>query len=248
LVPKAERSVDRTTLATTLRLHLMLQEGPRKERSEGQQESTGAEFRFSIPSVEHLIPVYGFPIEFMIEDRADQPVELLLSTAKAMVEQMEASGQFTDVEQGLRSTAVPTVDVDRAKCMARGVDPAQAFEAVQFCLGSVEAGNFVRMGRTWQVHVGIDDDAGDRASLLNKLQVKNSQNELVPLAAVASIHEARGSEVVERHNLYRATRVTANLAGGVRLAEARKLCESLAARELGASFKLVWVSTDPARK
>ena len=235
LTPKAERSLDRAAVAASMRSRL-------------KKEVAGAEFRISVPSADGHFPIYGFPIEFVIEDRGDQPTDVLLKAAAGMVEQMNASGKFTDVGQNSRIVPVPMIDVDHAKCVAMGIDVAQVFEAMELCLGSAEVGGVEQTARTWPVRAAIDADSGDYASSLERVRVKNQQNEFVPLATVASIRGATGRMVVERHNLYPAARVTANLASGVPLAEGRQLCESLAARELGVSFKLVWLRPDPRRK
>jgi len=56
-----------------------------------------------------------------------------------------------------------------------------------------------------------------------------------------TVRDALGPMVIERHNMYPCARLTANLAAGVPLAEAKSRCETLAEQEFGTKqFKLIW--------
>ena len=73
-----------------------------------------------------------------------------------------------------------------------------------------------------------------------KLQVKNKLNQLVPLSSVMDVRDTIGPMVIERHNLYPSARITANLAEGVSLADAKSLCETLARQEFGTKQFMIW--------
>ena len=63
---------------------------------------------------------------------------------------------------------------------------------------------------------------------------------MVRLGTVMDVHAAYGPMVIERHNLYPIARITASLAEGASLTDAKSLCETLARQEFGTKQKLIW--------
>jgi multidrug efflux pump subunit AcrB len=199
-----------------------------------------AAFRVSVPSTAEGFPLYGFPIDFVIEDQGS---ELLVQRAEALVEKMNRSGKFADVSLGPGQRRVPIlfIDIDRTKCKALEVEMKDITDTLQVHLGGHFASNLNQFGRSWQIIVQADPQFRDRASEIQKLQVRNKENQMVPLSTVVSVREAFGPMAIERHNMYPIARITANLAAGATSAEAKALCESLAKQVLDAKqFKLVW--------
>jgi multidrug efflux pump subunit AcrB len=241
-------------------------------------------FRLSVPSTGDGFPVYGFPIDFAIEDRGDHGSAILLQRAEALVEKMNKSGKFSaaevvpgrhqlsfaaedgklvakfsaaEVVPGLRQAPYLNMDIDRAKCLALGVEISEIFNTLQVYLGSYYINDFNQFGRTWQVNVQVDRHFRKQTSDILKLQVRNKQNQLVQLGTVMAVRDTTGPVMVTRYNMYPAAvitgkdtegvslqvaRITANLAEGVSLQEAKSLCDTLAEQELGKGFKQVWPS------
>jgi multidrug efflux pump subunit AcrB len=230
LTPKNQRELGREQIARNVRVGL-------------QKQIPGAEYRLSLPSPAEGFPVYGFPIEFAIEDHGDHGSVILRECAEALVEKMGRSGKFTDagVGSGLRREPVLNMDIHRTRCQALGVEINDIFNTLQICLGSYYGNNFNQFGRSWQVTVQVDPPFRDRTSDILKLQVMNKENQLVRLGTVMDVRNGMGPLVIERHNLYPIARITANLAKGTPLAEARSLCETLAEQEFGTKhLKLIW--------
>ena len=230
LNPKDQREFGREQIAGNVRVAL-------------QNQIPAAVFRLSVPSTAAGFPVYGFPIEFAIEDRGDHGSAILRQRAEALVEKMNESGKFlaASVGPGLRRAPYLNMDIDRTKCLALGVEINEIFNTMQLYLGSYYVNNFNQFGRIWQMNVQVDPRFRDRTSDILKLQVKNKQNQLVRLGTVMDVRDAIGPIVIERHNLYPIARITTNLAEGSPLAEAKSLCETLAEQEFGTKqFNLIW--------
>jgi multidrug efflux pump len=228
LTPKDQRKLSREQIAATARAAL-------------QTEIAEAVFRLSLPPTAQGMPVYGFPIEFVIEDRANYGSAILGECVEAVVEKMSQCRKFSDVGSGVRRVPVLNLEIDRTKCQALGVESNEIFNTLQVSLGSFFVNDFNQFGRTWQLNLQVDSRFRDRASDLLKLQVKNKQNQLVPLGTVLSVRDSSGPMAIERHNLYPSARITANLVKGVPLPEAKSLCETLAEQEFGTKqFKLIW--------
>jgi multidrug efflux pump subunit AcrB len=229
LAPQDQRAAQREPIAERLRDSL-------------RQEIPEAAFRVSVPSTTAGFPVYGWPVEFTVEDRGDLGWERRWQSAQALVDRMIRSGKVVDVEggQGSRGTAFLYMEIDRTKCQALGVALNDVFNTLQVALGSYYVNNFNEFGRTWQLSVQTDPNFRDRTAELLKLQVKNKEGQLVRLGTIMAVRDAVGPAVIERHNLYPMVRITAALAAGVSMDEARALCETLADQELGKEMKLSW--------
>jgi multidrug efflux pump subunit AcrB len=229
LAPRDQRDAHREPIAERLRGSL-------------RQEIPEAAFRVSVPSTAAGFPVYGWPVEFAIEGSGDLGWERRRQSAQALIDRMIRSGKFVDVggDPGSRGAAFLYMEIDRTKCQALGVAVNDVFNTLQVFLGSYYVNNFNTFGRTWQLSVRTDPNFRDRTDDLLKLQVKNKEGQAVRLGTIMTVRDAEGPAVIERHNLYPMVRITAALAAGVSMDEARALCETLADQELGKEMKLSW--------
>jgi multidrug efflux pump subunit AcrB len=230
LEPKAQREQSREQIAERLRVSL-------------RNEIQGAVFRLSVPSTAVGFPVYGWPIDFAIEDRDNQGWVQQQQRTQALIDRMARSGKFLDVgaSPGSQGSALLNMDIDRGKCQALGVQVEDVFKTLQMCLGSCYVNNFNQFGRTWQVIVQVDQKFRGRAADILQQQVRNKEGQLIRLGAFVAVHDTMGPAVIERHNMYPMVRITANLAEGVSMAEARALCQSLADQEFDTRrIKLIW--------
>jgi multidrug efflux pump subunit AcrB len=230
LAPKDGRGTSREEVAERLRVSLR----------DGIPE---ASFRLSVPSTAGGYPVYGWPVDFAVEDRGEQGWRRLQQCAQALIDGMSRSGKFSDVggSPGTREAPILDVNVDRTKCEQLGVQLGDVFNTLQVSLGSFYVRNFNQSGRTWQLSVEVDPQFRRNAADILKLQVKNREGQLVALGAVVEVRNTTAPAVIERYNLYPMMRITANCAGGVSAAEAGALCETMADQELDAKASvLVW--------
>jgi multidrug efflux pump subunit AcrB len=230
LEPKAQRELRQEQIAERLRVALL-------------KEIPEAVFRLSAPSTANGFPVYGWPIDFAIEDRADLGWAEQQQRAQALIGKMIRSGKFLDVGAGPWShgSAQLYMDIDRGKCQALGVRVDDVFTTLQMYLGSCYVNDFNQFGRTWQVNVQVDQQFRGRAAGILKQQVRNKEGQLIRLGTVMQVRDTIGPAAIERHNMYPMARITANLAAGVSMAEARALCETMADQEFATKgFKLIW--------
>lgn len=165
-----------------------------------------------------------------------------------MHQQLQKSEKLTDLS-ARRSTGYPQVhvDVDRDNLQRFGVSREVVDQTLQVYLGSLYVDDFNRFGRTWNVQIQPDEGVRlDPNSALKQARVRNAQGDLVPLCQVIKTREVIAG-VVERLNGEPMVRITANLAAGTTLAEARTLCEQLA-KDLPKGCRLTWLQeVTPAR-
>ena len=140
--------------------------------------------------------MYGFPIEFAIEDRGDHGGAALRESVGALGESMNRSGKFADVGDGPRPPRVPVliVDVDRARCLARGVEIGEIFNTMQVYLGADRVNDFNAFSRTWRMSLPLDPRLRDKTSDLLKLKVRNQQGQMVGLDTIMEVRDSSCAE------------------------------------------------------
>jgi multidrug efflux pump subunit AcrB len=189
--------------------------------------------------------------------RCAYPIELALvgperdrlgEWAEKVAGRLRHNGQLTDVGTSPGSTPQPqlSVDVDRAQAKALGVSLDNLLTVLQVHLGSVHVNDFNQFGRTWQVTVQAPPPFRDKVEDLPRLKVRNTQGDMVPLAALVQVREIEAPRVLERLNGEPMLVLTANPAPGVSLHAARSLCETVAEevrKELPqpAQYRLAWL-------
>ena len=106
------------------------------------------------------------------------------------------------------------LEIDRAQCLALGVQVSDLFNTLQVYLGSYYVNNFNQFGRTWQVNIQADPRYRDRVDDILNLQVRNNQGQMIRLGTLMDVRNTSGPVAVLRYNLYSATAITGNPAPG----------------------------------
>jgi multidrug efflux pump subunit AcrB len=192
---------------------------------------------------------FGYPIEFAICGPDHARVQEL---AGQLVARLSQDRRLTDVWAGPRLIPATTVEIDRAKAASLGVDPAEISAMLRAALGHAPAGRIERFGRSWSVQVDVNAGRLTNDDALDRLRFRTDKGQMVPLRAVAALRQADEPARLERLDLLPAVSISASPAGRLTLAEARSLCERLAAEVLPkqppAEYKLVWPGEMPAAR
>jgi hydrophobe/amphiphile efflux-1 (HAE1) family protein len=205
----------------------------------------GSEVRGAIVSVFGPPPIDGLGttggFKMIVEDRGN----LGLDELQRASDQLVAAGNRTPGLQGLfNSSRVNTpwlyLDIDRTKCMALGVQVSDLFNTLQVYLGSYYVNNFNEFGRTWQVNVQADQNFRNKVPDILRLQVRNSQGQMIRLGSLMDVRDISGPVMVMRYNMYSAAAITGDTAPGVSSGEAIGMMQTIADRELPGSMACEW--------
>jgi multidrug efflux pump len=156
---------------------------------------------FAAPPVEGLGTAGGFKI--IIQDTNDNGFLALQKVADAGV----AAGQSDPDLQGLFSSFradTPWLElvIDRAQAKDRGVSIDDIRTTLESTLGPFYINDFNRFGRTWQVNVQALENFRQSPEDIKLLEVRNNQNQMVPLADFASVRNVSGPVMIQRYNMY----------------------------------------------
>jgi HAE1 family hydrophobic/amphiphilic exporter-1 len=191
----------------------------------------GIAFAFSPPAIPGIGTSGG--VTFLLEDRAGKDIAFLWGNTQKFLAAARKRPEIARVS----TTFLPTVpqffvDVDRDKALKQGVDLSQLYRTLQAFMGGIFVNYFNRFGRQWQVYVQAEGDNRARAEQLGQFYVRNAAGNMVPLAALTTIHQRTGPEFTMRYNLYRSAQINAISAPGYSSAQAMHALEEVFAQTM----------------
>jgi hydrophobe/amphiphile efflux-1 (HAE1) family protein len=196
-------------------------------------------FPFSLPPITGLGQSGGF--EMWLQDRSGAGLGLLADASRELVGDAMKSGEFESVNTTFRP-GVPVLfaDVDRVKAMTLKIPLQSVFDTMQAYLGSTYVNDFNEFGRTWQVMVQADGMYRAKAQDIRNLEVKNADNEMVPLGTFVNVDSKVAPLRIDRYNMFPAIRVMGEGAPNVSSGQALNKMENLASEVLPAGTSYEW--------
>ncbi len=196
-------------------------------------------FAFPPPAIEGLGQTSGF--EFRLQDRANLGLEQLQQVADELVRDGTAQSSLTNLQTSFRA-GVPQLylDIDRDKATTLGVPLQSIFSTLQASLGSAYVNDFNKFGRTWQVQVQADQRFRRRAEDIRRLEVRNKNGEMIPLAAFCDIRMSTGPQMIPRYNLFPSVTINGEAAPGVSSGQAMDVMEMMAREKLPTGMGYEW--------
>ncbi|MGD0641286.1 MAG: multidrug efflux RND transporter permease subunit [Roseiarcus sp.] len=199
-------------------------------------------FPFNLPPILGLSTSGGF--EYQLEALEGQDPATLGSVMQGTVAAANQDPRLTRVFSTFTATN-PSVylDIDRDKAQALGLSMSDVFTALQATLGGYYSGDFNLYGRTWQVN--IEGEAADRRdpSALWQIQIRNKNNEMVPLRSIADAHVALGPQVIARYNNYRSVTINGGPAPGQSSGTALQAMQEVSDKTLPPGYAFEWTGT-----
>jgi HAE1 family hydrophobic/amphiphilic exporter-1 len=167
-------------------------------------------------------------VTFILQDRAGKDVDFLASNLTKFMDEAKKRSELASVSTTFRPT-VPQVfvDVDRDKVLKQGVNLADVYKTLQCFMGSGFVNYYNQFGRQWQIFIEAEGEYRTDADKVGQFHVRNSQGNMVPLAALVSTRNISGPEFTMRYNLYRSAQINANAASGYTSAQAMKVLEEV---------------------
>jgi multidrug efflux pump len=194
---------------------------------------------FGAPPVEGLGTAGGFKI--IVEDTGDNGLPALQHAADKVVAIGDADPQLQGLFTSFRADT-PWVElvIDRAQAKDRGVSIDDVRTTLESTIGPYYINDFNRFGRTWQVNVQARETFRESVEDVKQLKIRNNQNEMVPLAAFASVRYVSGPVMVMRYNMYPSAAVHADAGPDTSSGQAITALESAANEQLPTTMRTEW--------
>lgn len=181
-------------------------------------------------------------VEAFLQSRVGADPKALQEIADRFVAAANARPELANVRATL-TTNVPRyrIDLDREKTKTLGVPIDDVFDAMQATFGSLYVNDFTLFGRNYQVNLQSESDFRERPENLRKVFVKTETGELAPLTSFLAVQRVLGADIVQRFNVFTATKVLAEPGPGYSSGQAIAALEAVAAATLGADTGLAWI-------
>ncbi len=186
---------------------------------------------FPPPSIRGLGVRGGFQMQ--VEDRADVGLVELQQATQAIIEDARTQSAIAALNSTFRP-GVPQlfVDVDRVKAKTLDVPLASIFATLQAYLGSTYVNDFNRFGRTYQVRVQSEAAFRAEPDDIERLEVRNTHGQMVPLGTLATVRRSFGPQIINRYNLYPSASITGESAPGYSSGRVLEIMETIAQARL----------------
>ncbi|MDE5980133.1 MAG: efflux RND transporter permease subunit, partial [Muribaculaceae bacterium] len=164
--------------------------------------------------------------------------------AKALKDVEEAAEKDPRIGsvQSLYEGVVPQYSIrmqrDRIEMLGLGLD--DVYSTLSSYIGGSYVNDFVKFGNVYEVNIGSADNARANVNDVLKLSVRNSNGDMVPFSAFATIEPVMGSASIGRYNMYETASLTANPAKGVSSSEGIKAMEEIVKKATGDLYGYAW--------
>jgi HAE1 family hydrophobic/amphiphilic exporter-1 len=194
------------------------------------------------PPIQGIGNAAGFAMQIELRDGNSDFGKLQAITA-AMVASAQTQSALQRVSSSFRSM-VPQFDVeiDRIKTQTLHVTTDQVFSTLASYLGSTYVNQFNKFGRTFQVYAQASSQFRLTPRDIEKLMVRNSQGDMIPLGTVAKITPSVGPSLISLYNLYPSATIIGLPAQGFSSGQSMALMEEIAAKTLPPGTGYEWTA------
>ncbi len=159
--------------------------------------------------------------------------EKLATISEAIVAEMNASKQFTDVNMpDVRGAPELRILPDRAAALRNGVEIEEISGAVRVLVGGKSAGLYAKGGQRYDVMVQLREEDRKTEDQIKQILVRNTRGELVSLANLVKIEHKSSAPTITREDRVRSITITANAIKGLDQDKALKLSQEITAKHL----------------
>ena len=198
-------------------------------------------FSLSPPPIQALGNATGF--QFRLEARNGQSEQELTAARNQLLMMAQTSKIITNVRlEGLEAAPLLRVNIDRVKARALNLRIQDVNSTLSISAGSAYANDFNLNGRVRRVYVQADAPYRMTPEDILNLRVRNSDGQMVPFGAFATVAWETGSPQLLRYNGYPAAAIAGDgrprYSSGEAMAEMVRLFD-----QLPKGFNYEWTGT-----
>ena len=199
-------------------------------------------FSFPLPPISGLGTSGGLEAE--LQDVAGGSPRELASVASSFIFHLN---QIPEVQRAFTtySANVPQLflDVDREKAQVLGISLSEIFSTLQANFGSAYINDFNLNGKIYRVKIQAEAEYRSAIEDINRLYIRNSGGEMVPLRTLVNVRPILGPLNIKRYNQFQSANINTALTPGVSTGEAIGAIEKAAAEKLPQGYRLTWTGT-----
>ncbi len=194
---------------------------------------------FSTPAIPGLGSTSG--LELVLSDLQGRDPQSLASAMRTFI---LAANQAPEIRFAFSSyTAdIPQlfVDVDRVKAKNMEIPLSEVFLTLQAQLGSLYINDFNKFGQVYRVMMQAEAEFRNEKDDLDKLHVRSSSGEMVPLSTLLTTSSLLGPDVINRYNMFDSATINIIPAPGYSTGDAMAAAERIAKSNLPDGYDAQW--------
>ncbi|HVY56475.1 MAG TPA: multidrug efflux RND transporter permease subunit [Xanthobacteraceae bacterium] len=140
------------------------------------------------------------------------------------------------------TASVPQIlaNIDRTRIAQFGVSPAEIFTTMQAHLGSLFVNDFNLYSRVFQVQVQDQDQFRNEIEDINRLYVRSTKGDMVPLQSLVQLTTVLGASAITRYNQFPSVSVNGQSAPGRSSGDALQAMDEVASKTLPQGYTYSW--------
>jgi HAE1 family hydrophobic/amphiphilic exporter-1 len=167
---------------------------------------------------------------------------VLKEKVNELTQKFKDSKLMTDIDTDFRDGVTEVhVEPDRDKAAASGVSVQDIADTINTAIGGVRQGYFTNGIRRYDVRIRLQPDQWQTTADIDKLLIRTSYGELIPLSSVTKVTEEKNLLTITREMRERAINMYANTATGVSLDKAMEFARKAAKETLPDGYRLAEV-------
>jgi HAE1 family hydrophobic/amphiphilic exporter-1/multidrug efflux pump len=177
----------------------------------------------------------GLPVQFILQN---QDLNKLKEIIPKFLDEARKDHTFANVDVNLKFNKPEIqVTVDRIKIKDLGLSTTDVISAMQAAFSGGRLAYFIMNGYQYQVIAQVDRTDRNKPFDIEKLYVRNSRGESIPLSAVVHMEESSSPSTLFHFNRYKAATISASLAEGKTIGDGINAMNAIAAKTLDPSFQ-----------
>ncbi|PWT73925.1 MAG: acriflavin resistance protein [Bacteroidetes bacterium] len=223
LIPASERKRSQSDIANDLQRKMSRFNDARIFAIQEQTIAVGSGSRSSLP------------VQFILQN---QDLNKLKDIIPKFLDEARKDKTFSNVDVNLKFNKPEVwVTVDRIKIKDLGLSTTDVISAMQAAFSGGRLAYFIMNGYQYQVIAQVERTDRDKPVDIERLYVRNSRGEPIPLSAVVKLEENSSPSTLFHFNRYKAATISASLAEGKTIGDGIKAMDAIAAKTLDSSFQ-----------
>jgi hydrophobic/amphiphilic exporter-1 (mainly G- bacteria), HAE1 family len=179
------------------------------------------------PAIQGVGNAGGFALQVEQKDGSFDYVKLQNATDN-LIRNASTQSALSNMVTSFRAGAPHVrIEVDRSKAETLKVSIGDVFSTLSSYLGSTYVNRFNKFGLTLMVFLQADSQYRTKPEDILKLQVRNIEGKMVPIGALAELHDAMGPPLISLYNLYPSASIIGTPAPGFSSGEGIQLMDQI---------------------
>lgn len=197
---------------------------------------------FTPPPITGISITGGF--EMYLQNRGSGDIQELADMTNKLIAAASKRPELAGVQTTLSiSSPQYYARIDPIKIKSLGLSITDVFNTLQTTLGNAYVNDFNIYGRTFQVRLQSEAQFRETPDCLKQTFVRSNTGAMIPLDSLITIQNMVGPDLIERFNLFPATKFLGGAAPGYSSGQALDAMEAVASEVLPAEYSISWMGS-----